>query len=76
MDFVNKHRFLFFNSGRSDRIPSDLPYSSLRDAVEHFEKRYIHQVLNLNNGQKGKTAEALNIDRKTLYIKMKKYGLF
>jgi DNA-binding NtrC family response regulator len=76
MDFDNKYHSLLFTSETPERIFSDLSYPSLRDAVENFEKRYIHQVLNLNQGQKGKTAEALNIDRKTLYIKMKKYGLF
>ena len=47
----------------------------LREAVDHFEKRYIRQALELEKGQRGKTAKALGIDRKTLYIKMKKYEL-
>jgi DNA-binding NtrC family response regulator len=76
MDFDNKYHSLLFTTETPERIFSDFPYPNLRDAVENFEKRYIYQVLNLNQGQKGKTAEALNIDRKTLYIKMKKYGLF
>ena len=76
MDFDNKYHSLLFTTETPERIFPDLHYPSLRDAVENFEKRYIHQVLSLNQGQKGKTAEALNIDRKTLYIKMKKYGLF
>lgn len=57
------------------RMPLQLPCQSLRDAVEYFEKRYIVRTLALNRGQKGKTASLLGIDRKTLYIKMKKYEL-
>jgi len=47
----------------------------LCDALDNFEKRYIRQALELQSGQRGKTAKVLGIDRKTLYIKMKKYEL-
>ncbi len=47
----------------------------LRSAVEIFEKRFILNVLNQNRWQRGKVADALGIDPKTLYMKMKKAGL-
>ena len=46
----------------------------LTDAIERFERFYIPHVLKTHNGHKGKTARALNIDRKTLYRKLKKFG--
>ncbi len=46
---------------------------SLMQAVEEFEKEYIARIIAINRGQKGKTAAMLDIDRKTLYRKLKKY---
>jgi len=56
-------------------IPLQLPLLNLREAVDDFERYYIIRILDKNDGRKGKTAEELGIDRKTLYLKMKKYGL-
>lgn len=47
----------------------------LRHATEDFERQYILQILDENKGRKGRTAEILGIDRKTLYLKLKKYEL-
>ncbi len=47
----------------------------LKLAVEEFEKSYIEQVLTLNNQKKGKVADLLGMDRKTLFRKIKRYGL-
>ena len=47
----------------------------LRHATADFEKQYILQILDENEGRKGRTAEILGIDRKTLYLKLKKYEL-
>ncbi len=47
----------------------------LRSAVQIFEKRFILNALNQNRWQRGKVADALGIDPKTLYMKMKKAGL-
>ena len=41
--------------------------------LEEMEKEHIAKTLKLHNGHKGKTAEALGIDRKTLRMKMQKY---
>lgn len=53
-------------------IQDNLP---LNDAIEQFEYYYIPRILKRYEGHKGKTAEILGIDRKTLYRKLKKFGL-
>lgn len=47
----------------------------LTEAVESFEKRVIESALERTRWQKGRTAEVLGIHRKTLFTKMRKYGL-
>jgi len=47
----------------------------LREAVGNFEKNHIQEILNQNQWQKGKIAKSLGISRKTLFRKMKTYGL-
>lgn len=44
-------------------------------SLEELEKKHIARVLGETKGHKGKTANLLGIDRKTLYQKIKKYGL-
>jgi transcriptional regulator with PAS, ATPase and Fis domain len=48
---------------------------SLADAREAAERRQIALALAENDGQIGKTAEALGVSRTTLWEKMKRYGL-
>lgn len=59
---------------RSETKDSRNP-QNLRAAMEEFEKQFILDVLKQNLGHRGKTAAALGIDRKTLYTKLKKYGV-
>ncbi|WP_296704311.1 sigma-54 dependent transcriptional regulator, partial [Algoriphagus sp.] len=66
-----------FNSGNSpfsmnEELPSPKDYKS--KWVEQ-EKELIQKVLNDTKFNKSKTARILNMDRKTLYSKMEKYGL-
>jgi two-component system response regulator HydG len=66
-----------FNNGNSsfpinDELPSPKDYKS--KWVEQ-EKELIQKVLNDTKFNKSKTARILNMDRKTLYSKMEKYGL-
>ena len=49
-------------------------FLSLDDATQEFEQYYILRLLALNHGHRGKTAKALGINRKTLYLKLKKYA--
>ena len=48
---------------------------SLAEQVEHFEKSLIEQALTTSNGSLKKVIENLQVPRKTLSDKMKKYGL-
>ncbi len=51
----------------------DIP--DLREAMEIFEKKYIINKLELFEGNIGKTAQELGIERTSLYRKMKKYKI-
>jgi len=42
----------------------------LKDAVKTFEKQYIHETLELYNGNRSKTARILGIHRNTLQNKL------
>ena len=48
----------------------------LRDAVGHFEREYILEQLERNHWNRSKVASKLGIDRKTLFKKMRSYGVF
>ena len=48
---------------------------SLQQRVTQYEKSAIEKCLALHRWRRGRTASALGIDRKTLYTKMKAYGL-
>jgi two-component system response regulator AtoC len=48
---------------------------SLKKAMEKPEKEFIERTLKDFNWSKNKTAKVLNLNRTTLYKKMKKYGL-
>ncbi len=56
--------------GNSSRQPLSLP-----EQVEMFEKSLIEQALGRNKGSIKDTLEDLSLPRKTLYDKLKKYGL-
>jgi DNA-binding NtrC family response regulator len=48
---------------------------ALKDAMEAPERSIILEVLELNNWNRNATADALGINRTTLYKKMKRLGL-
>ncbi len=48
---------------------------ALKDAMEAPERAIIREVLEMNNWNRNQTAEALGINRTTLYKKMKRLGL-
>jgi DNA-binding NtrC family response regulator len=54
--------------------PSWLAFSD-ETSLDDMEKEAIQRMLDLNRGNKRKTAEALGIGRSSLYWKLKKYGL-
>jgi two-component system response regulator HydG len=63
--------------GASNMPRPHLPLSirPLKEALEEPEKRIIIQALQALNWNRQETARVLDINRTTLYKKMKKYGL-
>ena len=57
---------------KSDEKPAGM---SLAEQVSYFEKTLIEQALNRHKGNTREVMEALDLPRKTLTDKMKKYGL-
>ncbi|HNY51101.1 MAG TPA: PAS domain S-box protein [Smithella sp.] len=47
----------------------------LEDNLKLMEREHILKALSENNWHRGRTAEALGINRKTLFLKMQKFGL-
>ena len=60
-----------------DLIEDDIEIKeqTLNQAVEKFEKKLLKKYLNEYNWHKSKVADALNVNRRTLFNKMKKYNL-
>lgn len=58
-----------------DDLQSDLKLSSLPKLVVEFEKKYISQALESNQGNISKTARDLGLSRAGLYKKLKRYKL-
>jgi PAS domain S-box-containing protein len=52
-----------------------LAIQPLRDAIDGFEKSYLLQVLEKVRWNRRRAAEMLGIERKTLYLKLKKLGI-
>jgi two-component system response regulator AtoC len=51
---------------------ADIP---VNPSLEEMEKNYILRVLKEAGGNQSKASQLLGIDRKTLYLKLKKYGI-
>ena len=54
---------------------SEFKNESKQDSGLPGEEERIRQALHLSGGNKGKAAKLLEIDRSTLWRRMKKYGL-
>ena len=59
----------------SGTMPGEYPSMPLRKALEEPEKQIILAALEANNWNRQKTSEQLDINRTTLYKKIKQYGL-
>jgi transcriptional regulator of acetoin/glycerol metabolism len=57
--------------------PPELPHgmTALAEVMEAIEKKHILTVLETCRWHRGRAASALGVDRKTLFKKMKKYGI-
>lgn len=69
---LNRHSFRFLNgNGNGDKAFAQLNNVELKE----IEKLYIKKTLDENNWNKLRVSRILGIDRKTLYKKIKEYGL-
>ncbi|MFC2092471.1 helix-turn-helix domain-containing protein [Bacteroidota bacterium] len=64
---------------KSENLPANIrsrtSQSDTDQSLDTFEKKYIGKILNENNWNISRSSEKLNIDRATLYNKIKKYNL-
>jgi transcriptional regulator of acetoin/glycerol metabolism len=58
---------------RAAQLPDEFEPSTLLPLAE-MERRYILKVLALKKGNKRQTADALEVDRSTLYRKLAQFG--
>jgi DNA-binding NtrC family response regulator len=63
------------NSIKQDQRQKAYSPMSLKEALAEPEKNLIHQALEANHWNRQETAKSLQINRTTLYKKMKQYGL-
>jgi two-component system response regulator HydG len=61
--------------GSTPRSKHPMGIRPLKEALEEPEKRFILETLQASNWNRQETARVLDINRTTLYKKMKKYGL-
>ncbi len=64
------------NSSAVQALPQVDEGEGLHEAVARFERTLIEKCLTEQRWHRSKTAKALKIDRKTLFLKMKEYGFF
>ena len=75
--YLSTGSFQFLGNKSSD-FSDETDYSklgTLKSDVSEIEKRLILKALEENRWHKGKVASLLGIDPKTLYRKMKRYGI-
>jgi len=58
------------------KLPDNLSSVTIREFIRRAERIYIKRALDINNGDKTKTAELLNMGRTTLYGKLKELQMF
>ncbi len=71
-DVIGPSDLLYY--GLTIETPSKSNMGEIR-RLEDVEKEHIERTLRTLGGHKGKTAESLGIDRKTLRTKLKRYGI-
>lgn len=64
-----------FYSGPTDELPNGTLREVRSELVERFERAYLGNLLRRTVGNIGETARIADIDPRTLYNKMKAYGL-
>ena len=61
---------------QAEQQPKPYKPTSLKNAMVEPEKKFIRQALEANHWNRQETAKALQINRTTLFKKMKQYGLY
>ncbi len=61
-------------NGDAEHRPQ-LPQEPLASALDRFEREYLLETLRRNDWKRAETAEILGIDRRTLFRKIKQFGL-
>ena len=61
--------------GDDEVAPSEMTGLTLAERVGAYEKQLIVDALRMHDGNRTETADALGLGRKTLYEKMKKFGI-
>jgi DNA-binding NtrC family response regulator len=72
--YLTSKDFPFTSQGNKAKEPEAVRLGSLKEELEVAEKGIIEAALKQNNWNRHKTAAMLDINRTTLYHKMKKYG--
>jgi len=70
-----RHLPIFLQKGLAPAEPSQEIAEGLDELSQYGEKRRILEMLARHNWHRGKTARGLDMDRTTLWRKMKKYRL-
>ena len=70
-----RHLPLSLQKGISTKGPPEEPVEDEEALSQYSEKYRIMEMLKRHNWHRGKTAQELNMDRTTLWRKMKKYEL-
>ncbi len=65
-------RFTETEGGQRSGTGVEHPYN-LRSALERFERKYLHNILELARRDRARAAEMLGISPGTLEVKIKKY---
>jgi two-component system nitrogen regulation response regulator NtrX len=72
-DFVDVHDLKF--AGLNEQAESSEGVMTFREARARFEKEFLIQKINENNGNISKTAEVIGLERSYLHRKIKAYGI-
>lgn len=78
---LNSLDFMDFHGRAKDGTAEGMPITiqpgerPLRTAVQEFEKAYLFSLLNRHRWNRTRVAAILGIERKTLYLKLKKLGI-
>jgi PAS domain S-box-containing protein len=75
LDFIEISQDKTLDSDDILDIENDIELQGLHNFVKNFEKNVILKTLSRHQWHKSKAASALKIDRKTLFTKMKSYGI-